>query len=327
MSDLIDLNCPDCGSHLKVESTKMKATCQFCGAEVLIKDFITERRVDKEDKILSLNKLIENAKNNKDYISAYKYYEEICKLEPTKENLLFLNLFGFYSDILDFQPNWITKDLYILSPDEHRKILNEILLFLKSKKHEKINKLPYNLTPNQRKDEINRINVEFAKTISFVSGEIQKMKIRHCKCGAELEYNVDFCPECGTNYIEYQKEILLKEQAKKRKYIKLGLIIGIPIIIIIIIFSFVYNGIRVNSIKDNIESGNYLKAESLIEEYQKSNSSQKEPYELYAELYLAQNQPEKAIEKLESGLNKVSSNAKEELQTQIDEIQKEYNLN
>lgn len=113
---------------------------------------------------------------------------------------------------------------------------------------------------------------------------------------------------------------------KKKKIIKLTIFIAIPVVVLIIVFAFVYNGIRIDRISTEIDNGNYSQAEELIDDYQKSNSSNAEPYKLYAELYLAQDNPEKAIEKLEYGLSKVSSGSKDDLQKQIDEIKSKYQI-
>lgn len=62
-NSLITLNCPNCGSQLEVNSTEMKTNCKYCGTQILIKDFITERRIDKNDKIKALEDLVNNAAN------------------------------------------------------------------------------------------------------------------------------------------------------------------------------------------------------------------------------------------------------------------------
>ena len=47
---------------------------------------------------------------------------------------------------------------------------------------------------------------------------------------------------------------------------------------------------------------------------------------MYADLYLAQNKPQKAIEKLNEGLKQVSSGDRDDLNERIDEIKKEYRI-
>ena len=61
--DLIALTCPQCGASLECDSTNMKIFCQYCGTPILIKDFITQRRIDNSDKIISYNNIINNAIN------------------------------------------------------------------------------------------------------------------------------------------------------------------------------------------------------------------------------------------------------------------------
>lgn len=325
MSDLINLNCPNCGGQLQTESTKMKTFCQHCGTEILIKDFITERRVDKEDMLKTHLSLAENAKRNKDYKGLYEQYKEICKIEASKENMLYLNLYGFYASALEFQKSWL-QDLYILSPNEHREVLRDIQSFVNTKKLDRINNIPKNLTQQQRSVEINKIHSEYAHIIRAVADEVNKTKTKRCKCGAEIEFNEDVCPKCGTSYSEYQKEVYAQKQAKQKKILKFAVIIGVPLIILIIIISLVSNSMRVGSINDAIKNGNYSSAEEMLDDYASDNSTMKETYELYADLYLAQNKPEKAIEKLKYGLGKVSSSYKDDLQSRIDKIEQEYGI-
>lgn len=117
-----------------------------------------------------------------------------------------------------------------------------------------------------------------------------------------------------------------KNKNKQNKMLKLGIVIAIPVVVGIIIFAFVFNGLRIDKIKEEIKNGNYIVAEEMLEDYESSNSSSADVYKLYAELYLAQNQPEKALEKLQDGLKRVSSGAKDDLQKQIDEITAEYKI-
>lgn len=91
-------------------------------------------------------------------------------------------------------------------------------------------------------------------------------------------------------------------------------------------FAFVHNANLVNNINTAIDSKNYSKAEQLIDGYQEANPTRTDVYELYADLYLAENNPEKAIEKLEEGVRRVSSSGKKDLQNKIDAIKQEYNL-
>ena len=90
--DLIALTCPQCGASLECDSTNMKIFCQYCGTPILIKDFITQRRIDNSDKIISYNNIINNAINNNDYETVHKYYEKICNIEASENNLLLLNI-------------------------------------------------------------------------------------------------------------------------------------------------------------------------------------------------------------------------------------------
>jgi hypothetical protein len=176
----------------------MKMFCEFCGTEILLKQFITERRVDKEDKISSYNTLIENAKQNGDYQSVYGYYEEVCKLEPSKANLMYLNLYGYYTCKIPFNVS-ILNELYVLPLEQHKNILNEILRFANHKKVQQTNiVIQRNLPERVRNEEFNKINIEHTKVVSPVNAEINKLKPITCQCGGILEYNQDRCNKCGS---------------------------------------------------------------------------------------------------------------------------------
>ena len=92
------------------------------------------------------------------------------------------------------------------------------------------------------------------------------------------------------------------------------------------IFAFVYNNARIGNINNAINSGDYSTAEALLDDYQSSNQRRADVYEMYADLYLAQNKPQKAIEKLNEGLKQVSSGDRDDLNERIDEIKKEYRI-
>lgn len=319
MNSLITLTCPSCGSALKVDSSGYKTKCNFCQTEILIKDFITEQRVDKSDKLISLNELAENAVKNYHYDKAYGYYEEICKLEPSKENLAYMNFYGYASgDIEYIEP--LLNDLYAFEPKRHRILIDRLRTIVKKKKNDEF--MNGKLTLEQA-------DAKYDPVIRALSEEYEKLKTKKCHCGATLEYNVDICPKCNTSYSEYQRQLseeaALKHKAKKKKIIKLIVLIGVPIAVIGIIFSFIVNNSRVSDIKQAIKSKDYSTAQSLLDDYKKSNSQRAEVYELYADLYLAENAPQKAVGILEEGLNKVTS-GKDSLQTKLDTIRNEYNL-
>ena len=322
---LISLTCPTCGGQLEVSSTEIKTKCLYCGTQILIKDFITERRIDKADRIKALSDMAKNAVCNNDYTKAYDYYEEICKLDSSKENLARFNLYGFIIGKLNFNYAML-DDLYMLTPSDHRAMLDEILGIVNSRKQHELNSIAKNISENQQKRECSRIMNNYAPLIQRINLEISRMKQKRCKCGYMIEYDENVCPNCGTNYADYQSEMAKNRQALKRKRIKLGIAISIPVIIFAIIFSFVYNSVRVDNIRTAINDKNYTSAEQMINEYKNSNPSRVDVYELYADLYIAQNKPEKAIEILELGISQVNSQDKDKLQNEINSIKSKYNL-
>jgi len=327
MKDLVSLTCPNCGSSLQVNSSKMKTYCEFCGTEILIKDFITERRVDKNDRIEALQAMTENAINNGDYINAYNHYEEICKLDASEPNLARYNAYGFLCGRIDFSEN-ITNGLYGLEPDEHRRLLSLMLAGANNNKQSEISALSQKYPQNQIAPHANKIIQKYQRAIMTINAEIKKTNPRQCKCGKTIEFNVSVCPDCGTNVDEYYKkqtaDALAAKKAKNKKYIKLGVIIGVPLVIIVLIISTVSYNVRIGNIETAIDNKEYAKAEELIDDYKNSNSRSAEPYLLYAELYVAQGDTEKAIETLEDGLKRVTSSSdKEDLQQRLDELKAE----
>lgn len=326
MKDLISLSCPNCGSQLEVSSTEMKTNCKYCGAQVLIKDFITERRVDKADRIASLMDMISNSVNIGNFAKAYKYSEEMCKLDSSKKNIALLNLYGFMSGENNFNYS-ILDELYLFTPDEHRAYLEQILTTINNNKRNELKNASSIINEQQRQAETIRINNYYQPIHNKLNSEIKKLKKKMCKCGYMIEYNENVCPECGLNYSDYQAELIKARKEKNNKIIKLSIIVSIPLLIIVFIFALIYNNALIENIHTAIDNKNYSSAEQMIDSYQEANPSRIDVYELYADLYLAQGEPEKAIEKLDEGLRKVNSSDMEKLQSKIDYIKSEYHLN
>ncbi|MEE1219533.1 MAG: hypothetical protein U0L20_06390 [Ruminococcus sp.] len=322
---LVSLTCPSCGSPLEVNSTDIKVKCKYCGTSTLIENFITERRIDKADTIKSLKDMIVNAINNNDYSKAYNYCEEVCKLDSADENLAYLNIYGFLSSKIDFNST-LLQELYSLSPDKHREVLDKIFTEIKLRKQVELNRAAKIINKELRNAELRKINKKYSTLFQQINTEIKKMKKKACKCGHMLEYNETICSKCGLNYSDYQAELAREKSAKNKKMIKLSLIICVPLVISVVMIAFVYNSILINNINSSIDNKDYLIAEQLIDSYQQSNPSRLDVYQLYADLYLAQNEPEKAIEKLQEGISRVYSSDKEELQILIDKITNDYAL-
>lgn len=216
-NSLITLNCPNCGSQLEVNSTEMKTNCKYCGTQILIKDFITERRIDKNDKIKALEDLVNNAANNGDYAKAYKYSEDICKLDSSNENLVKMNLFGFMAGKIEFNSS-LLDDLYSFSPDEHRSYLSRILGAVNTRKQNELDKALKIANEQRRRTEAAQINNKYTPVIFQINTEINKMKQKRCKCGHMLEYNENVCPSCGMNYGDYQTELTRIKKEKNKKW-------------------------------------------------------------------------------------------------------------
>lgn len=319
MSDLVSLTCPNCGSSLKIDSTKIKTKCSFCQTEILVKDFITERRVDKDDKIASLKVLADNADKNEQYSKAYGYYEEICKLEPSKENVAYMNFYGYAAGNIQHIES-LVDDLYIFEPNRHRWMLDRLRTFTKLKKNREF--ADGTLT-------IEQAAAKYDPVIHYLDLEYDKIKRKKCHCGAMLEFNEDVCPKCGTGYTEYQRKLAedaaVEHKTKKKKIILVSIAVGIPLTIFAVVFAFIYNNNLISNIKQSIQSKDYSAAQSQLDNYRKDNPTRADVYELYADLYLAEGSPQKAVEILEEGLRKCSS-GKTDLQNKLNFIKNEYHM-
>lgn len=213
-SSLITLNCPNCGGALQCENTKMKIFCQHCGTQILVKDFITDRRIDKEDTKASLLMLIKNSISNNDYQRAFNYYEELCRIDPQQEHFVNMNIMGFLSGNLIFQASWL-KDLYIFSTDEHRKYLQKLLQDVKALKQKESNNALKIADLTTRNNALTTINKKYTFILRQINAEIMAIATTKCICGHYLEYTEDFCKNCGRNRIQIKQENSISAKVKK----------------------------------------------------------------------------------------------------------------
>ena len=82
--ELVDLSCNKCGAILSVDIKDIRVVCPYCGANYLVEQLITEKRLNNIDEINRLTPIAENAYN----IFDYRY--NICRLAvddltPSKE--------------------------------------------------------------------------------------------------------------------------------------------------------------------------------------------------------------------------------------------------
>lgn len=158
------------------------------------------------------------------------------------------------------------------------------------------------------------------------------------KCGKKIEDDVKFCPACGAevnNITEIGHEKCI--QSKKNKKRKIGIIIGLCLILIIagLIAALLISKQKKEKIfASNLTAGNkyleemnYEEAEASFLKAIKIDSKQKEPYLKLADVYADTEQYEKAEEILKQA-EKVFSSSKSEdknIKKELEEKRQEVN--
>lgn len=226
--DLIALTCPRCGAGLECDSTNMKIFCQYCGTPILIKDFITQRRIDSSDKLISYNNIINNAINNNDYKTAHKYYEKICNIEASEINLLLLNVSSYLAGKSDFNKKWL-NDLYNFSLTEHERILQMLIKGTKANMQKEIESARYISNEKTRTKKIRNIDLKYNSIIYELSKEEKKLKPIKCKCKQMLPFDMKVCPKCG----RLRSEIV--KRRKRRDNIISAILLSLIVIFILMI--------------------------------------------------------------------------------------------
>lgn len=226
--DLIALTCPQCGASLECDSTNMKIFCQYCGTPILIKDFITQRRIDNSDKIISYNNIINNAINNNDYETVHKYYEKICNIEASENNLLLLSISSYLTGKLDFNKEWL-KNLYNFSLTEHEQILQMLIKGTKANMQKEIESAKHISNEKIRKKKIRNIDLNYNSIIYELYKEEKNLKPIKCKCKQMLTFDMKVCPKCG----RLRSEIVKKK--KRRDNIIATVLISLIVVFILMI--------------------------------------------------------------------------------------------
>ena len=315
--NLIALNCPNCGSALECNVSDIKITCEFCHTPILVKDLITERRIDNVDKLSTYKPLADNAFKSKDYAKAYNYYESICQMESSAENIAHLNISGILSGKII--PNeQIYNTFYVFTADEHLSYLNAIQELLSNQfKSEK--QRANSISDKSKKSVVKKsITSKYKPLLKTVKSEIKKIQPIKCKCGEILKRDDETCPKCGKNRNIVFQEI---EAANKKKRI----IIIIACVVAVLIIGAVTSTQKQNKkseIQQSINSGEYSNALMLIDNYQETYSRDADMYLFEADCYIGINNPNKALEVIQKGLRLVSSDDKEKLESKEIEIKK-----
>lgn len=102
-NNLISLNCPNCRASISCNSKEMMITCEHCGTSILIKDFITKARINSQDKLESNLAMAENALKTQNWNQACKYYESICKITKSNEDMYIYNALSYICGKIEFR--------------------------------------------------------------------------------------------------------------------------------------------------------------------------------------------------------------------------------
>ncbi len=243
--DLIALTCPQCGAELECESTEMKITCRYCGTSILIKDFVTERRIDSSDKLKSYNNIIKNALENNDYKTVHKYYEMICNIDASKHNLLLLNISSYLAGNSNFNNDWL-KELYSFPLAEHKEILQMLTKGTKVNMQKEKEFAEHISDEKARTKKLREINLNYNSILFAIQKEERNLKPIKCKCKQMLDFDVEVCPKCGRLRAD-----VIKENKKKDNKIGAIVLLVIVVLIITIVVAICFGGTQSSSKNDS----------------------------------------------------------------------------
>lgn len=215
--DIISLNCPNCQAPLKCKSTEMTTTCEHCGTSVLIKDFVTKSRLNKSDKLDSSTLLADNAIRNKDWKSAYKHYESICKINNTESNIGILNALGYICGRIDFN-NDLISGLETTEITLRRILISEMMKQTAQKQRTEMQSVAYLSGRNKQlyKNKVRIINQKYSPALGTLNSELRKITPVKCSCGNIVEYDEVNCSRCGKERSQIVEEARQIELGRKK---------------------------------------------------------------------------------------------------------------
>ena len=132
------------------------------------------------------------------------------------------------------------------------------------------------------------------------------------------------------NQFQPQAQPAAPEPKPKKPWYKkwwIWVILGAVLTIAVGAFAIVQNQQMLDDIRTSIKNKDFSAAHSKLESYQKTNPTYSEGYILYADLYIAEKDPQKAVAILQEGMEKVKDDSdKNKLQNKIDVICEEYKI-
>lgn len=224
-NEIFALVCPNCKAPLSCKSTDMTTICEHCGTSVFIKELVTADRINKSDKLKSNLAMADNSINNRDWKSAYKYYESICKVEPSSENMAIFNLLSYICGKLDYQASYFEESKNI-SLDKRKVLLEASKKSTVDEKTKKIQDV-YKKYRNQKvaRKQAKLIDNQYTVRLNLISLEIQKASPVKCSCGNTVECTEQSCSKCGKSRDTILTEY--KDKLAKSKSNNINLIVAL----------------------------------------------------------------------------------------------------
>ena len=214
--DLISLNCPNCQAPLSCKSTEMTVICEHCGTSVLIKDFITKSRVNSKDKLESSLAMAENAFKTKDWKSAYKYYESVCKITKSDEDLAIFNILSCICGKIEPSAE-IIENCNKIDVAKRKIILDALKTHIESLRVSETKAATNKYKDTKTRNKIYQsINSKYVPMLDKVNTEIKMISPLKCICGNMLEYNEETCSNCSKTRQQILTELDTQEVSKKK---------------------------------------------------------------------------------------------------------------
>lgn len=221
-TELVALNCPNCGASLECEPAEMQIFCPFCETSVLVRDFVTQRRIDNIDKSRSYLVLAQNAENNKDWKSAFFYYDRVAKITADDETVSKMNLTGYFAGKLDFNVLWL--DYLRTYPTQRYKYVLEVIRENTVRLRENELKVCTSVAGSTDRKTYKSVCRKYQEILKTIDTELSFLQPVRCKCGKLLETGENTC-SCGMTRAD------IKAYEKK---MKTGLLIAVSVLLAVL---------------------------------------------------------------------------------------------
>lgn len=224
-ASLEEFKCPNCGNVLKINETEMKVKCEFCEAEFLVKDFVTEDRINAQDKLKSFGALIDNAIQNNDWGTVYKYFEKTCEVSGTPENLAMLNMSAYMWGHLPFNERFL-RELAFLPIDQRKTYVTYM------KKRALIDREYDFKGVEKNTPKYQELTKKYSYILGAIDQELALLEPLKCICGNTIEAGEYVCKNCNKN-----RKDVIEEKKKKDKMTKT--IIVLILVALLVVFPMV----------------------------------------------------------------------------------------